>query len=638
VHESFGKNKLGGVKMATTSILMSIQDVLGNNIYQIPNYQRGYAWEETQIKDLLEDLENIENDKPHYTGTMVIVKKDKKRQLGESFTIYDVIDGQQRLATIMILLYCLYEEFKNIDEETVDEDKIEEYGKPEEIAENIYDKYIVTGKLQRLILNEDSNDYFANHIIKEIALAGIDKSENTSQENLKNAKFMIKDYLQKKKNSFNSEEVFFEYLSNLKLKITNSLVVNKYEVESDAEAGVIFEVMNDRGKPLSQADKIKNYLIYLAYKIGNDELAKKINNYWGTIFKNLMASKRSTDDDFLRYHWITYTNEYRKYDVHRRIKTKIRLKDESGIRVENDKIEKEIENYIIDLKECSDIFLELNQPDNGKAFSDETYKNFPQINEIKDIINKFHRLRNIATFYPLFISARRVFKGKPQYFLDILHLSELFTFRVYIIGNRRSNTKQTTFYRLAFDLHKLRQDAQNKKDEKFKEIKEEINAAIKGYGADDYFRENLQSSQFYSSLQTHEIKYFFFELERYKAKEAKEELGMDWKDIEGKTQIEHIWPQTPKEFDSWSEEEKEKHKEYVHKLGNLTITGWNQTLSNKDFWNEEEFNVKRSIYEKSNLRVQRELVKYDKWDIEEISKREKELVKFALERWKYNNE
>ncbi|MCK4224895.1 MAG: DUF1524 domain-containing protein, partial [candidate division Zixibacteria bacterium] len=69
-----------------------------------------------------------------------------------------------------------------------------------------------------------------------------------------------------------------------------------------------------------------------------------------------------------------------------------------------------------------------------------------------------------------------------------------------------------------------------------------------------------------------------------------------------------------------------------------TITGWNQTLSNKDFWNEEEFNVKRPIYEKSNLRIQRELAKYDKWDMEQMNERENELVEFALERWKYNNE
>lgn len=94
---------------------MHIQEVFGTNIYQIPDYQRGYAWEETQIKDLLEDLENVENDKTHYTGTIVIVKNGEKRQAGESFAVYDVIDGQQRLSTIVILLHCLHEEFEEID-------------------------------------------------------------------------------------------------------------------------------------------------------------------------------------------------------------------------------------------------------------------------------------------------------------------------------------------------------------------------------------------------------------------------------------------------------------------------------------------------------------------------------------------
>jgi hypothetical protein len=624
--------------MPISSTLVPIQDVFGTNIYQIPDYQRGYAWEETQIKDLLEDLENVENGKTHYTGTMVIVKNGEKRQAGESFAVYDVIDGQQRLSTIVILLHCLHEEFEEIDKKAIGEDKIEEYGEPMEISQNICDKYIITGNLYRLILNEDSNCYFINHIITDARSEGINKTENRSQENLKNAKHVIKSYFHDKRGFFNDDEAFFEYLSDLKLKITNSLIVNKYEVESDAEAGVIFEVMNDRGKPLSQADKIKNYLIYLAYKIENTELARMINNYWGTIFRNLMASKRSNDDDFLRYHWITYTNEYKEYDIHRRIKKEIRLKDENGLRIEDDELEKKVRDYITDIKEASNIFLELNQPDNGNAFSDDTYRNFSQINEIKDTISKFHRLRNIATFYPLFMSARRVFKDKPQYFLDILRLSEIFTFRVYIIGNRRSNTKQATFYRLAFKLHELRHDAESNKDEKFSETINEIVGAISWHGADDYFKENLQNSRLYNDIQSHEIKYFFFELEKYKAKELNEEFGLNWKDIEKKAQIEHIWPQKPRGFDHWSEEEKEEHSKHVHKLGNLTITGWNQTLSNKDFWSEEEFDTKRPIYGKSNLRVQRELEKYNKWGVDQIIKRERELVDFALEKWKYDNE
>jgi uncharacterized protein with ParB-like and HNH nuclease domain len=117
-------------------------------------------------------------------------------------------------------------------------------------------------------------------------------------------------------------------------------------VENDIEASVIFEVMNDRGKQLSQADKIKNYLIYLAYKIEDIELAGKINQCWGSIFKNLMASKRSSEDDFIRYNWIIYTNEYKEYDIHRRIKDTIKLKGNEGNRIKNNIIEKQINDYL----------------------------------------------------------------------------------------------------------------------------------------------------------------------------------------------------------------------------------------------------------------------------------------------------
>lgn len=618
--------------MSTTSILTTIQDIFGNNIYQIPDYQRGYAWENEQVNDLLNDLENIENSKTHYTGTMVIIRKDEKRQAGEKFTIYEVIDGQQRLTTISILLFCIYEELKSLNKNILPIEMINEYGEPEKIADNIFQKYITTDNLHRIILNDDSRDYYLNIIIKDNKSCGIDKPENTSQLNLKCVKETIRQYLLQRRRFYNIPS-YFAYLNKLKSKITDSLVVNKYEVESNAEAGVIFEVMNDRGRSLSQADKIKNYLIYLAYKTENSELAKKINIYWGIIFKNLMASRKSNEDEFLRYHWIIYSSEYKEYDIHRRVKDNICLKDEGGNKISEDEIEDKIKDYIESLKEASDIFLELNQPDNETSFSDDTYNKYELITGIKDNISKFHRLRNIVSFYPLFISARRAFKDKPDYFLTILNLAEIFTFRVYIIENRRSNTKQTTFFRLAFDLYKQKDKADVDKSIKFVEIKNELIEAIKTYSSDEDFESNLRRINFYLDMQQHEIKYFFYELERQKAKEVKEDFGISWEDIEEKTQIEHIWSQTPKGYDTWNTEQKNIHSNYVHKLGNLTITGWNPILSNKDFWNSEDFTGKRPIYKNSNLRVQRELSEYNIWDNNMIKEREEKLIAFSLNRW-----
>jgi hypothetical protein len=451
---------------------------------------------------------------------------------------------------------------------------------------------------------------------------------------LKKAKETIKEYLSGIKDRCTqiSNDEYFYYLNTLKSKVTDCLEVNKYEVGEDAEAGVIFEVMNDRGKSLSQADKIKNYLIYLAYKIENQELAKQINEYWGRIFKNLMDSRRSSEDDFLRYHWIIYSNEYKEYDIHRRVKDRICLKDKTG-KINPTEIASKVTDYIDSLKEASAIFLELNQPDYTRSFSDDAFSKYELLAEIKDDVSKFHRLRNIATFYPLFISARRAFKDRPEYFFTIVHLAEIFTFRVYIIGNRRQNTKQATFFRLAHTLYQQKGKEEKEKDSIFNEIRDELVSAIALYSSDTDFEANLKRGNFYGDMQTHESKYFFYELERYKAKEAKEEFDIAWDDIEGKAQIEHIWSQTPKGYDTWTDEQKRTHSSCVHKLGNLTITGWNQTLSNRDFWDIEDFTGKKPIYEKSNLRVQRELATNDSWDKSKIDEREKDLIRFGLKRW-----
>ncbi len=350
-----------------------------------------------------------------------------------------------------------------------------------------------------------------------------------------------------------------------------------------------------------------------------------------------MASRRSTDDEFLRYHWIIYTNEYKESDIHRSIKTKIRLKDDKRNRIAINVVSNQITDYIESLKEASDIFLELNQPDSKTAFSDVVYSSYDKSGEIRDSINKFHRLRNIATFYPLFISARRSFKDKPDYFLTILRLAEIFTFRVYVIGNRRSDAGQAAFFRLAYDLYLQKDKNDRQKLAKFNEIKDEMIAAINYYGQDENFKTNLTQTNFYRETQVHEIKYFFYELERHKAKEAKENFDISWEDIERRAQVEHIWPQTPRGYEKWSDGKKRAHSNYVHRIGNLTITGWNQKLANKDFWDTEDFTGKRGTYKKSNLRVQRELAEYDHWGRDTIEQREGELVRFSLNRWRYDN-
>lgn len=103
-----------------------IPDIFANNYFRIPDYQRGYAWKaDKQLPDLWDDIEDIPTNpsggyKPHYTGAISLQKtsfdklsKSEQKLLQSGSNIYDVVDGQQRLTTILILLFELYKKLND---------------------------------------------------------------------------------------------------------------------------------------------------------------------------------------------------------------------------------------------------------------------------------------------------------------------------------------------------------------------------------------------------------------------------------------------------------------------------------------------------------------------------------------------
>lgn len=116
-----------------------IPDIFANNYFRIPDYQRGYAWKaDKQLPDLWDDIEDIPTNpsggyKPHYTGAISLQKtsfdklsKSEQKLLQSGSNIYDVVDGQQRLTTILILLFELY---KKLNDKKIYNQYIKEKGK-----------------------------------------------------------------------------------------------------------------------------------------------------------------------------------------------------------------------------------------------------------------------------------------------------------------------------------------------------------------------------------------------------------------------------------------------------------------------------------------------------------------------------
>ena len=99
--------------------------------------------------------------------------------------------------------------------------------------------------------------------------------------------------------------------------VAHHLRVNLYEVEDAAEVGVIFEVMNNRGKPLSELDLAKNYVLYLGTKLDVPEhsLHSDVVLAWGSVFRDLMTAELTEtwhEEQLLRAHWLMAYDHQRK--------------------------------------------------------------------------------------------------------------------------------------------------------------------------------------------------------------------------------------------------------------------------------------------------------------------------------------
>jgi len=617
--------------------LVNLQQLFENSVFKIPNYQRGYSWETPHREDLLEDLEAIDDemDKKHYTGTIVLKEHQEKiKGSGETYTKYDVVDGQQRITTFLIFLDVIIKELRRIN--TVESN---------EIAENISKRYIgykgSQGTIYKLELDNDNDPYF-----KEANIGDKDDVEKKfkSHYRLSEAKKQFEKYLTDKK-GFSSD--YFDFLKKLINKITQLLVFTIYQVEDDSEVGVIFEVMNDRGKPLSQLEKVKNYLIYMTDRISEGENSKKeligcINYSWKDILENLSRANRSKNEDenqFLRLNFVTnfYSDlfsyrdeEGRTVSINSQLADIPKLTKNHFKKLEKNKNEcyKEIKRYVNSLKSMSYKFRDLIVPYDPLSFQSIEDENIKK--EVRPASSQFGRLSIQSNVLPLLISIYERFHNEPENLLNLMKLCEIFAFRIYYIGGYRSYTAQNTIYALSDDIY-------NNKityDDIVKRIKGLILNYVKGEDIKGYLTDTKVDYYDWSGL-----RYFLYEYERKRGlEETNRRPAFEWEDLKKKKReesVEHILPQTitsedGREIKYWTERfSSEEHRINVKRLGNLVLSTRNSALQRKGF------DEKREIYKKSSWQIERDIYdKFDEWIIKTIDEREKELVKFAEERWK----
>ncbi len=275
-------------------ILTDSRTELKGALFLVPDYQRGYAWEERQLEEFWEDLTSDKD--RHYMGAFTV-----ERRGGESGrpVVYDVVDGQQRLTTIAILLSVLC----NTDENPL-------------LSRFAYGS------------GNDNRDFFANLLalppfapvteqdVQTVfpAPASLPGPTNAYQRNLVAAK------------SFFSEKASDEpdKIDEWKRFVFEKLVFDFRVLGDNDDAEIVFETMNNRGKPLTLLEKLKNRLMFLAEivggdgeideddnPVGTDVLRDKVNSAWGEIYRALASDPDRApldEDEFVAAHLSVYRN------------------------------------------------------------------------------------------------------------------------------------------------------------------------------------------------------------------------------------------------------------------------------------------------------------------------------------------
>jgi len=288
--------------------LFSISKVFTESIFRIPDYQRGYSWTEPQLKDFWNDVEQLEDGRNHYTGVLTfeevpsITYSSWEDDLwiiqSRGYRPYFVVDGQQRLTTILIAVQAILERFP--------EDDMLNYTPIIDIRRKFIrdskDRGISHSYIFGYEKDNPSYEFLKTNIFGEQSDKHSSQEDTIYTHNLARAKDFFAERFDPKGRA--SLERFYT-------KLTQQLLFNIYTIAGDIDVCVTFETMNNRGKQLSHLELLKNRLIYLTTRFRCDEsdrfaLRSMINESWKTVYHFLGKNERNplSDDQFLHTHFL----------------------------------------------------------------------------------------------------------------------------------------------------------------------------------------------------------------------------------------------------------------------------------------------------------------------------------------------
>lgn len=579
--------------------------------YRIPRYQREYSWGKPQWEDLFDDL--VENDSGYFLGSIILIRNEN---VSVSHQVFELVDGQQRMTTLSLLLAAIYQRLSEYKEH-FDENQLSDYF-------NLKHKLVIKGtqslRVQLQIQNNNSDDY--KFVLSDIGLLENFKKP-AKPANLGNRRvYKAFGYFQERLDQSYKEGVeprvtLFDMMERL-----NNAEFVTIAVETHSDAYTLFESLNNRGAPLTAVDLIKNKLLAEAGKKSKSKV-DTVYDEWAKLL-NLLGDDYSLQERFLRHFYNAYQNKF--YET-----TNVSFATKSNlIKIYESLIDNNVDEFLNHALVA------------GRKYSELVYvEKTTDLDFRKSLIDLKHIQGSPAYMLLMYLTLE-----EKSLRLDSKHLIELTNLLVkFFVRRNLTNTPPTrALDRLFITIISSINQEDIKGDKlvecvrsKLREVSASISDMGSALGGDLYLDNSMVARFVLCSLEESSM--------------TKEKSWNLWeRTSKGKFvwTIEHILPQGKNIPSHWVDMIADGNNEkanscldsHVHRLGNLTVSGYNSELGAKSFKDkrDRQDNKRRFVGYKNGLTLNEDLKGQDKWTVKSIDERTNVLKKKIIRLFAYEEE
>jgi hypothetical protein len=566
--------------MARSALLSTdtedLKEILSNGkSYSVPAYQRDYSWKQEHWEDLWEDLATVEaNREDHYMGAIVLESGERKQ--------FRVIDGQQRMATLSILILACVDFLYGLASEGVDATANRERAA---LLESSYlgakdpASLRITPKLK---LNANDDDFFQLNLAQRKAPQGGVRGLRDSERLLWECFQFFTKRVQERFSTRKKGEQVAEFVSEI---VTERLVFISVRVQDQLSAYTVFETLNARGLELTETDLLKNYLLSLADRLSRSQ-TDPVLRQWARITARVGIA---SFPEFLRHHLNSHREYVRQKQLFKTIKR--------------------------DVTTLEDVFSLLDQLEENAAWfeglndhANQFWLDYPGAKEQVRVLN----LLSVSQYTPLVFAAKDAFDA-PQDMVEILRYCAVLSLRFNGVSRRSTHLLEEVYNRAALEVRRGTANTLASVRQALRPI----------YIPDDEFESDFAGLKLRNrGTAGKRLRYLLAKLE-------KQLSGADITDEGMTATVEHILPENPGEL-GWEHFTAESHERSYERIGNYSLL---ERGLNRQQAGNAAFDQKQRVYVQSQYRTSTDLAQFTDWTEATIARRQADMAKLAKTIW-----